>query len=193
MSSRFSNAEASSASLFDTESVDTLSYLPSDYLPLDSQQTIASTDATSLSQQLEASPPETLKRVGSTRFKEWVIYSDTMESEFLSWWFDTQFGIKKNVRWDGKSHYSEVWNDFDMVAHYITGEPKVRCKNCGKILEHPNTKKDGRHSIGTKSLARHINGPSCSKRSKGLAQPHIGKMMQKIVSILYRTLTSIHH
>jgi hypothetical protein len=78
-----------------------------------------------------------------------------------------------------------------MVAHYTTGEPKVRCKRCGKSLEHPNRKKESRTSIGIKPLTRHVSGPGCSRASnKSVNQPLIGKMIEKMVSTLRYTYSS---
>jgi hypothetical protein len=111
--------------MYEAESLDTPSYPPSDSLQdftaearSASQQTLTSTTATSLPKL--PSLPDFLERVGPDRIKEWVIYSEMTQTDFLSWWFDTQFRAKRGIRWDGHGHYSGVWKDFDMVAHYIT-------------------------------------------------------------------------
>lgn len=178
------------SSLYEVENLDTLSYLPSDSSQVFTTESASVCQQTLTSRTVTSLPkipllPDSLERVGPDRKKEWVIYSNMTQNDFLSWWFDTQFGAKRGIRWDGHGHYSGVWKDFDMVAHYITGEAKVRCKRCGKILEHPNRKKDNGQSIGTKSLTRHIGGPRCLKSSNNAAkQPHIGKMIEKMVNYL---------
>lgn len=86
---------------------------------------------------------------------------------------------KKKIYWDGAKHHSDIWAHFDQVAHYTSGEPKVMCRKCGKILHHPNYT-----SNGTNSLRRHWKSDGWPKATnKAVKQPSIQKLMQDAVSL----------
>lgn len=172
-----------SSSLYQGDDLDQLSsFLPSDTLrsspePSGSYQTLLSTGTPSLA--LPDSIPYTLQRVGDRR-KTWVLYTEMTSAEFLNWWFDTQFGAaddeKKKMHWDGRGHHSDIWVHFEQVAHYITGEPKVMCKRCEKILDHPN------HTLnGTNALRRHLKTELCRKGRQAAKQLSIQRLMEQAV------------
>lgn len=87
-------------------------------------------------------------------------------SEWVDWWLQTDFGSKTKISWDS-NHLSDVWKQFAQVAHSADGAPKVMCKRCSAILEHPYTIKkdangrDGRHGLTT--MTRHIKTSACKK------------------------------
>ncbi|KAG0161688.1 hypothetical protein PDIDSM_5318 [Penicillium digitatum] len=59
-------------------------------------------------------------------------------NDFVDWWLETDYGRKSKLKWDSNRH-TEIWNSYHQVAQGIDGAPKVMCKRCGKILEHPYT------------------------------------------------------
>ena len=89
-------------------------------------------------------------------------------SNSLLRWLQTQYatveGNDKRINWKSK-HSSEVWENFDQVAHQLTGEAKVMCRRCGKILPHPQEKGDG-----TNSMKRHLGSNSCRRVTSDQSQ-----------------------
>jgi hypothetical protein len=78
--------------------------------------------------------------------------------EFIQWWMQTQpEDIQKKMRWNTK-RTSDVWQSFDQVAHFATGEPRVLCQKCGKTLPHPNITQNG-----TSALKRHLAADQCKR------------------------------
>lgn len=145
------------------EHLDRLPYLSSD--PIQSftpdlsyrQQTNTSAPLFEVPQPI--SGPDSLRRVGPDRKKFYVLYNDMLKERFIAWWLQTQYatveGNDKRITWKSK-HSSEVWDNFDQVAHQLTGEAKVMCRRCGKVLPHPQEKGDG-----TNSMKRHLGSNSC--------------------------------
>jgi hypothetical protein len=94
----------------------------------------------------------------------------------LEWWFQTQFGVTqsqqlkgKKIQWDGAGYHSKAWEKFDQVAHYITGEPKAMCKQCGRTIDHPNCS-----SNRTIALWRHLKADKCQQyMANAIKQPTI--------------------
>ncbi|OQD94302.1 hypothetical protein PENVUL_c148G07398, partial [Penicillium vulpinum] len=82
------------------------------------------------------------------------------------------------LRWDAK-HISDVWENFDQVAHYITGEPLVIYRTCGVTLPHPSTKQSG-----TNTLKRHLASGKCQKGGKSKStQQSIKETIQHIPAL----------
>jgi hypothetical protein len=165
----------------------TISYIPSDDFqvfteePLFSQQTVVSGSNSEFRQPLLI--PASLERTGSGPKKPYVLYSNMTKKDFVEWWLQTQFGTqqhsKKKFRWDARQ-LSDVWKSFDQVAHYQTGEPKVICQRCGRILEHPQQSLNG-----TTSMKRHLEGGLCQKTAiETRKQPSIQLSLQDMVLIL---------
>lgn len=108
-----------------------------------------------------------LKRVGPNRRKNWVLYEPENSMEFLIWWAKTEYGQVLNsegrsrIKWSIESHYAEVWRHFDQVADILTGRPKVICKSCSTLLDHPQHKKHG-----TSTMGKHQKSKSCRKGQK---------------------------
>ena len=156
-----------SSSIYEGEVINSLPYLQSDDLsafPSEltaSQQTVTSNTDLSFTQPI--SIPPSLQRVGPDRRKTWILFDNMSKKEFLEWWFETQSGVSqsqqlkgKKLQWDSVGYHSKVWAKFDQVAHYITGEPKAMCKQCGRIIDHPN-----HSSNGTSALWRHLKADKC--------------------------------
>jgi hypothetical protein len=80
--------------------------------------------------------PPSLQRVSPDRRKTYILYTDMTKNDFVAWWLKTDFGRKKRMRWDARQQ-SDVWKYFDQVAKGDDGEPKVICKRCMKVLDHP--------------------------------------------------------
>lgn len=60
-----------------------------------------------------------------------------------------------------ESHYADVWKHFDQVAGIETGIPKVICRACLTLLDHPQHKKHG-----TSAMGKHQRSKSCRKGQK---------------------------
>jgi hypothetical protein len=181
----------------DTDPMDSISYIPFDDHQGGFSEVISnSQDTVPPSTTLDSFPrpnpiPDSLQRVGPGRKKDWVLYTEMYNEEFINWWFETQEGSKKRIRWDSNLT-SKVWKEWNQVAHHITGEPKAMCTRCLKVLEHPNRKNNQGHSIGTKSLNRHFNGPHCQMAAGNtLKQPSIQQLMNEKVIILLRKTINI--
>lgn len=151
------------ASLTESGEFDDSSYLLSDSLGPDNS---ASQTTQSL---LPLSVPLSLKRTKDPT-KTYVIFEDMNKEEFVNWWIQTQSGQPTDIPkiWDRKGYRADIWADFDQVAHYISGQPKVMCKHCGAILNHPNSvihPKSGKQ--GTTALRRHLTRATCKGKGKG--------------------------
>lgn len=87
--------------------------------------------------------------------------------EFLIWWAKTEYGQVLNsegrsrIKWSIESHYAEVWRHFDQVADILTGRPKVICRTCLTLLDHPQHKKHG-----TSAMGKHQKSKSCRQGQK---------------------------
>lgn len=118
-----------------------------------------------LSHPLILSPPSLKRTAGKT----YVIYDNMSKDEFMNWWVNTQASVDTpSTFWDGKGQRADVWNEFDQVSHFTTGQPMVMCRHCSAIFGHPNyiaTSKEGKiGKPGTNSLRRHLQGKSCKMK-----------------------------
>jgi hypothetical protein len=98
-------------------------------------------------------------------------------TEFIQWWLSTQYGSMpeaQRVHWDRKGYKADVWPSFNQVANIQSGQPKVVCKQCGLMLDHPFLN-------GTSGMKRHKQRGNCQKK-KG-KQANIQHLMQKAVFI----------
>jgi hypothetical protein len=156
------------------------SYLNSDGLtpftpdPQFSQQSFTSAPSSDLIQ--PSSVPLSLTRVRPNRLTEYVLYTDMDKDIFVKWWLQTTMGKRpegKTFNWDRTRHSSEVWKHFDQIACTSDGLPKVKCRQCGKILDHP-----GHTKAGTNSMGRHWRGEKCRRAAKQTKQPDIRQLIQ---------------
>jgi hypothetical protein len=185
------------ASLYSESFIDP-DILQSDDLPtfLSSQSTVTTSAFTPPAYLSYA--PRSLQRVGPTLRKFWILYSSEPEMEhsrkqFVEWWLTTGFGLDPQCRdglhWDGKKK-SDLWENFEQVAHEKTGEPKVMCKHCFSTLAHPGHKR-----AGTSALKTHLKGGACRLDKKRRGTP-IDQLMRDIVSLKYhiveRVITNIN-
>lgn len=132
--------------------------------------------------------PLSLERDGPDRKKSFILFSEMSKNEFVEWWLQTDFGSKLGhqgkIRWDAK-HTSNAWKNFDQVAHYITGEPKVLCQRCKKTLPHPHYT-----GHGTNSMGRHLSGEKCQKSTgRTLHQQDLHQSLQSAVNPLILNLS----
>lgn len=122
--------------------------------------------------------PLSIQRIGD-RLKEWALWTEMTKTEFIEWWLTTQYGTKpeaKRIHWDKKGRLSDIWTHFDQIANIYSGKPKIVCKRCGIILEHPVLN-------GTSGMHRHWKNGQCQRKSK---QTNIQHLMQKGVCLLER-------
>ncbi|KAG0160396.1 hypothetical protein PDIDSM_7924 [Penicillium digitatum] len=77
---------------------------------------------------------------------------------------------RPKLKWDSNRH-TEIWNSYHQVAQGIDGAPKVMCKRCGKILEHPYTlspNSTGKAQYhGTSTIQKHRKTAGCLRSEKG--------------------------
>jgi hypothetical protein len=129
------------------------------------------------------SVPPSLKR-STDPAQTYVICEDKNKEQFVDWWIQTQSGHSEHQStfWDRKGQRAGIWADFEQVAHFITGQPKVMCKHCGAILNHPNsivhTKAGTAGKQGTTALRRHLERAIC--KTKGHSS--IQRLLQKQAS-----------
>jgi len=174
------------SSLYDGD-LDNLTYLtPSDQpanLDLSSsQQTFDAFGPEFLRPGIPLVVPSSLIRVGPDRRKAFVLYDEMTHSDWVDWWLQTDYGRKSKIHWDS-SHQSDIRSHFHQVAHGTDGAPKVMCKRCGQILEHPYSLrskgadgKDQRHGLST--MKRHLTTAGCRKVNKG-QKAEITKFLKK--------------
>jgi hypothetical protein len=99
----------------------------------------------------------------------WRGLDTAQENEFLSWWLETDYGqqLTKNrkykFRLSVESRSSKVWKHFDQVAELRSGRPKVVCRSCLTLLNHPHHPHHKSH--GTSTMGKHLKSNSC-RRSK---------------------------
>ncbi|KAJ5318395.1 hypothetical protein N7476_004815 [Penicillium atrosanguineum] len=134
--------------------------------PSSSQQTLSSLNQDFSRPQPPLSIPPLFKRVGPNRRKNYVLYDDTMHTEWVQWWLETDCGQISKINWDA-GHYSKCWMNFDQVADGAAGAPKAMCKRCGQILEHASTplRSGSKARQGTSTLLKHLGTTSCQKRA----------------------------
>jgi hypothetical protein len=181
---QLSDAGPSSQALSDIPDQADLAFLYSDdqsltYEQFDSQQTATSAPGSEFITPFSA--PLTLERGGPLNKKFWVIRTDMNKDEFIHWWVQTQADeTQKRIRWDAK-RTSTAWDNFEQVAHFITGEPKVLCRKCGITLPHPQSTANG-----TNSMKRHITAGKCQRVAKDRSsQRNIHETMELAVSKLF--------
>lgn len=186
--SQSQQSDSLSSSIYDSN-IDNIAYLPSDAPQLltsdlsSSQQTFDSFDPEFLRPRPPPLIPSSLTRVGPDRRKAYVLYDEMVYTDWVDWWLQTDFGKQSKIRWDSK-HQSDVWKAFHQVANGSDGAPKVMCKRCGQILEHPQTLCQGtnmRH--GTSTMNKHLKGINCRKATRSSARKSdITRFMRATVS-----------
>jgi hypothetical protein len=119
--------------------------------------------------------PDILQRVGPTKTKGYILYTDMSKEAFVEWWLQTDFGKKKRIHWDGR-HQAECWQHFEQIADGKTGRPGVMCKQCSKVLDHP-----ANGHTGTSSMNKHIKGVNCRKSLT--KRPNIKQLIENAVRI----------
>jgi hypothetical protein len=82
-------------------------------------------------------------------------------TKFQEWWKSTPYGIRNlKFPWNA-TRRSKHWDYFKEVALFSTGEPKIRCKHCTRLLHHPSLQREGLQRQGTTSLVNHIRSKQC--------------------------------
>ncbi|KAJ5249580.1 hypothetical protein N7524_011896 [Penicillium chrysogenum] len=156
-----------------------LNFLPSDDRLLDlpsSQENLNSvSEVDFLRSQTPPLIPSSLDRVGPDRRKLFVLYTDMANDDFVNWWLQTDFGKKKGIHWETSRHQSDVWQYFEQVASSGDGAPKIMCKRCHKVLEHPQISRNG-----TSTMRTHIKGITCQQTmgNNGAPKQDIKRLMQ---------------
>lgn len=167
-SSQFSDHYPSSA--FEDNPVDTLSFFTSDgpfnFDGRESGETPTSThDINFIRPVIPPVIPETLERIGPSKRKNYILWTEMVNEDFVIWWLKTEYGskVKRNI-FEGK-HNAECWDHFHQIAAIQDGSPKVICKNCDHILAHPADK-----HRGTSTMNRHYSQAGACR--KGRTQLH---------------------
>ena len=132
---------------------------------------------------------ERFERVGPDRKRLYFLYDRMNHQEWVEWWLQTDYGSKGKVAWHS-NHLSHVWEHFTQVAHSSDGSPKVMCKHCSAILEHPYAAKkdvngkDARH--GTTTMTRHLRTSACKRAVSGDQQR--GRLDKFVLSTVWISL-----
>lgn len=127
--------------------------------------------------------PSCLRRIGPDRTKAYVLYDIMFHTNWVDWWLETDFGKKSKIRWDS-NHQAVTWSHYDQVAHGSDGAPKIMCKRCGQILEHPYTLRQGTtQRQGTSTMAKHLKTTTCVRFDKA-RRSNITNFMKKTVSLV---------
>lgn len=170
---------SSSAYNAELESLDYL--IPSNEIPTlsGSQYTLDTIDAPSLRSEvsLRSNPlqyPPSLTQVGPNRKKAFLLYDTMVHSDFVEWWLQTDYGSRPQADkfgWDTHGRNDSIWSHFHQVAHSTDGAPKVMCKRCDRVLEHPYSLRlvgNGRPTYqGTSTMAKHLRTNACLQATAG--------------------------
>ena len=105
-------------------------YTPDDIDTQRSYSSLPTSDFTRPS--LSLPPPDTLKRVGHNRVKQFNLWTMADNQDFTAWWIYTHFGKRKKVCWNGKRS-ANSWEHLEQVADIRNGKPGVMCKNCNRV------------------------------------------------------------
>jgi hypothetical protein len=117
--------------------------------------------------------PPNLERVGPTKKDQpFILWTEEMNDDFCEWWLKTEFGARTKRNIFESKRTAECWKHFHQVAAISDGTPKVMCKTCNQLLNHPA---DGHR--GTSSMNKHFSQEVQCKR-KAPTQD-IRKAMQK--------------
>lgn len=134
--------------------------------------------------------PLSLTRVGPDRRKTFVLYDNMVYAEWVDWWLQTDYGRRSKIKWDSTRH-TAIWEHFDQVAHSADGAPKVMCRRCAKILEHPyttHTNAEGKDQYhGTSTMTKHLKTMSCRNTKDG-KNAEITRFLKKGVRYLTSTI-----
>lgn len=124
--------------------------------------------------------PSSLTRVGPNRRKDYVLYDNMTHNEWVEWWLQTEYGRKSKILWDS-SRNASIWSNFDQVAHTKDGAPKVMCKRCLRILEHPHSSTPSQKGYhGTSTMLKHLKTAGCINSQKG-GKGEITQFLRKAV------------
>lgn len=183
--SQIQEFRSSQLSLFDTEPDDLSSIATASICPA-TPSTSRQVDSFSFIQpsipsSIALDPLEPFERIGpGKRGGEYFLYNAMNHNEWVKWWLETDYGLHNHkIAWDSRhGSAAETWKEFDQVAHAETGSPKVICKRCDAVLEHPyaikkddsgtGTGKAARH--GTTTITRHLQTSGCRRTASGRRQ-----------------------
>jgi hypothetical protein len=118
--------------------------------------------------------PPSLTQVGPNRKKAFLLYDTMVHSDFVEWWLQTDYGSRPQADkfgWDTHGRNDSIWSHFHQVAHSTDGAPKVMCKRCDRVLEHPYSLRlvgNGRPTYqGTSTMAKHLRTNACLQATAG--------------------------
>ncbi|KAJ5780736.1 hypothetical protein N7457_005896, partial [Penicillium paradoxum] len=109
----------------------------------------------SIASSVAPDPIEPFQRVGLGRKGQYFLYNGINHRDW------TDYGSHNTISWESPhGSASETWKYFEQAAYTDTGKPKVICKNCDIILEHPSSgRKDASGKVsryGTTTITRHL-------------------------------------
>ncbi len=135
---------------------------------------------------LSANAPPDLEFVSCSGGKDkFILYPLTDNVAFYNWWTQTSHAnlLKqrgKTQKWGASRRSSAWWIHFAEGATFPQGCPKLRCKYCSRLLEHPYVK-----NTGTTAMRNHLKSINCSyKTSNNSGQGMKELLMQMMVRIL---------
>ena len=111
-------------------------------------------------------PPSTLPRLATNyAFIKWTLQH---VDAFSTWWVTTQYArlVQSDPSsyhtppWNSTKKSSNVWTSFDQVAEAKTGQPKVACRTCDRVFNHPSVK-----NTGTSNMSKHLKQSKCGSNS----------------------------
>ncbi|KAI9784871.1 MAG: hypothetical protein M1816_000716, partial [Peltula sp. TS41687] len=102
----------------------------------------------------------------------------------MAWWKETEFGEKvaandnpgfRNPNWLSTTRTAPAWAEFIQAAERTTGRPKLICRHCDEVLEHPNNR-----NSGSSGITAHLNRETCKKaaRRRGQIQQRVQQTLK---------------
>jgi hypothetical protein len=129
-------------------------------------------------------PPEIPSALTLVHKNKYILFEVTKKADFLEWHAKTIWSFKHQQRhseqairiaW-GHRKQSKVWDFLFEVADKQDGTPKILCRRCDKILQHPAGKgKSGTNltRTGVTHLKNHLQSQQCIQASHRANLPQI--------------------
>jgi len=133
--------------------------------------------------------PSWLQRIGPFRSKAYILYDEMGDTEVLGWGIGTCSGNNRSIKWDS-AHLSQARGGFPQVVHSSDGAPKIICKRCGQILQHPQSVRNGKGvRQGTATTGKHLQLPRCIDSSKDRSQKSDIRQIS-VLALFYKVNTT---
>lgn len=105
---------------------------------------------------------------------EYIKSTLSTKDQFGVWWWQTTIGqsVKtksstkiKDPLWAKKAvpgKQADTWEEFIQLASTVEGLPRIACKRCNKILDHPTALSNS----STSNMKKHLKTSECSLRKR---------------------------